>query len=124
MFYETLARIRPVKKKNCPLIRGVRLLEYPLIGENTVPSIVLASGSKPIGSLYIELNLQNVKMLINCFYNPHKAEIDNYLAVLNRFLGKHSTKYEKNFILGEFNVKNDYPKMWGEVYNFDKLVVP
>ena len=23
-------------KKNCPLIRGVRLLECPLIGENTV----------------------------------------------------------------------------------------
>ena len=35
VFNVTLTRIRPAKKKY-PLIRGVRLLECPLIGENTV----------------------------------------------------------------------------------------
>ena len=40
-----------------------------------IPSNFLASDNKPIESLYVELNLQNVKMLTNCSYNPHKAEI-------------------------------------------------
>ena len=70
-----------------------------------IPSNFIASDNKPIESLYVELNLQNVKMLINCSYNPHKADIDNHLAALNSFLDVHSTKYEKIFIVGDFNVE-------------------
>ena len=89
-----------------------------------IPSNFVASDNKPIESLYVELNLQNVKMLINCYYNPHKADIGNYLATLNSFLDVHSTKYEKIFIMGDFNVEIDDPKMqtFCEVYNFKSLI--
>ena len=50
-----------------------------------IPSNFLASDNKPNESLYVELNLQNVKMLINCSYNPHKVEIGNHLAALKFF---------------------------------------
>ena len=89
-----------------------------------VPSNFVASDNKPIESLYVELNLQNVKMLINCSYNPHKADICNHLPTLNSFLDVHSTKYEKIFIMGDFNVEIDDPKMqtFCEVYNFKSLI--
>ena len=48
-------------------------------------SSFLASDSKPIESLYVELYLQNNKMLINCSNNPYKDEIGNHLAGLNSF---------------------------------------
>ena len=70
--------------------------------------------TNPFESLYVELRLQNVKMLINCSYNPHNAEIGNHLAELNSFLVKHSTKYDKT----------DDPKMktFCEVYNLKSLI--
>ena len=40
-----------------------------------MPSNLLAFEYKPIKSLFIELNLQNTKILINCPFNPHKSEI-------------------------------------------------
>ena len=89
-----------------------------------IPSNFVASDNKPIESLYAELNLQNIKMLINCSYNPHKADIGNHLVTLNSFLDVHSTKYEKNFIMGDFNVEIDDPKMqtFCEVYNIKSLI--
>ena len=89
-----------------------------------IPSNFIASDNKPIESLYVELNLQNVKMLINCSYNSHKADIGNHLAALNSFLGVHSTKYEKSFIMGDFKVEVDDPKMqtFCKVYNFKSLI--
>ena len=63
-------------------------------------------------------------MLINCSYNPHKADIGNHLATLNSFLDVHSTKYEKIFIMGDFDVEIDDPKMqtFCEAYNFKSLI--
>ena len=52
-----------------------------IYGED-IPSNFLVSDNRSIESLYVELNLQNVKMLINCSYNPHKAEIGNNLATV------------------------------------------
>ena len=40
-----------------------------------IPSNLLAFEDKPIESLFIELNLQNTKILINCSYNPHKSMV-------------------------------------------------
>ena len=82
------------------------------------------TGIKPIESLYAELNLHNVKVLITCFYSPHKTEIGNYLAQLNIFLVEHSTKYEKVLILGDFNIEIFDAKMqtFCEVYNFNSLM--
>ena len=89
-----------------------------------IPLNFAASDNKPIESLYVELNLQNIKMLINCSYNPHKADIGNHLAALNNFLDIHSTKYEEIFIMEDFNVEIDDPKMktFCEVYNFKSLI--
>ena len=63
-------------------------------------------------------------MLINCSYNSRKADIGNHLAALNSFLDVHSTKYEKIFIMGDFNVKINDRKMqtFCGVYNFKSLI--
>ena len=76
-----------------------------------IPSNFLASDNKPIESLYVELNFQNVKMLKTCPYNPDKAEVGNHLAALNSLLDVNSTKYEKILILGDFHVEINDPKM-------------
>ena len=38
-----------------------------------IPSNLLAFEDKPIEGLFIDVNLQNTKMLINCSYNPQKT---------------------------------------------------
>ena len=70
-----------------------------------VPSNLFAFKGKPIKSLFIELNLQNTKILINCSYNPHKSEIKKHLTALRNSLHLHSSKYEKSLIFGDFNVE-------------------
>ena len=54
------------------------------------PSNPVASEDKPNKSLFIELNLQNTKILINCSYNPHKSEIKKHLTALRNSLDLHS----------------------------------
>ena len=94
--------------------------EIMLYVREDIPSNFPASGNKPTETLYVELNLQNVKMLINCSYNPRKAEIGNHLAALNSFLDENATQYEKILILVYFNVEINDPKMqtFYEMYNF------
>ena len=43
---------------------------------------------------------------------------------MQNFLGKHSTKYEKNLILGDFNVDIHDPQLqtFWEVYNLKSLM--
>ena len=43
-----------------------------------IPLNLIAPDKEPIESLYVELNLQNEKYLINCSYNPHKTMIRNH----------------------------------------------
>ena len=40
-----------------------------------IPSKLIAFEDQPIESLFIELKLQNTKILINCSCNPHKSDI-------------------------------------------------
>ena len=40
-----------------------------------IPSNLISFEDKPIESFFIELNMQNTKLLINCSYNPHKNDI-------------------------------------------------
>ena len=40
-----------------------------------ISSNLLGFEEKPIESLFIELNLQSTKILINCSYNPHKSMV-------------------------------------------------
>ena len=89
-----------------------------------IPSNLLAFEDKPIESLFIELNLQNTKILINCSYNPHKSEIKKHLTALRNSLDLHSSKYEKILILGDFNVEIEEANMksFCENYNLKSLI--
>ena len=75
------------------------------------PSNLLAFEDKPIESLFIELILQNTKILINCSYNPHKSEIKKAFDSFKNSLDLHSSKYEKVLILGDFNVEIEEANM-------------
>ena len=66
-----------------------------------IPFKLIAFEDKLIKSRFIELNLQNTKMLKNCFYNAHKSEIKRHLTELRNSLYLDSSKYKKIFILGK-----------------------
>ena len=76
-----------------------------------IPSNLLAFEDKPIESLFIELNLQNTKILMNCSYNPHKYEIKKHLTVLRNSLDLYSSKCEKILTLDDFNVEIEEANM-------------
>ena len=89
-----------------------------------IPSNLLAFEDESIESLFIELNLQNTKILINCFYNPQKSVIKKHLTALRNSLGLHSSKFEKILILGDFNVEIEVANMksFYENYNLKSLI--
>ena len=88
------------------------------------PSNLIAFEEKPNESFFIEINLQNKKMLINCSYNPHKSEIKKHLTALRHSLDSHSSKYDKVLILGDFNVGIEEANMQSfcESYNVKNLI--
>ena len=51
-----------------------------------IPSNLFALEDKLIESLFMELNLQSTKILINCSYNPHKSEIKKHWTALRNSL--------------------------------------
>ena len=89
-----------------------------------IPSNLIAFEEKPNESLFIEINLRNTKMLINCSYNPHKSEIKKHLTALRHSLDSHSSKYDKVLILGDFNVGIEEANMQSfcESYNVKSLI--
>ena len=58
-----------------------------------IPSNLFAFEDEPIETLFIELNLENTKILINCSYNPHKSEIKKHLTALRNSLDLCSSDY-------------------------------
>ena len=106
------------------LDRDSKIGEIMLYVRADIPSNLLAFQDKPIESLFIELNLQNTKVLINCSYNPHKSEIKKHYRALRNSLDLHSSKYEKMLILGDFNVEIEDANMtsFGENYNLKSLI--
>ena len=89
-----------------------------------IPSNLIAFEGKPIETIFIELNLQNTKMLINCSYNTHKSRIKKHLTALRNPFDLHSSKYEKILILGNFNVDIEEANMksFCENYNLKRLI--
>ena len=89
-----------------------------------IPSNLLDFEDKRIERLFIELNLQNTKIVINCSYNPHKSEIKKHLTALRNSLDIHSSKYEKVLMLGDFNVEIEEAnmKLFCENYNLKSLI--
>ena len=84
-----------------------------------IPSNLLTFVYKPIGILFIELTLQNTKILINFSYNPYKSDIKKHLTVLKNYLDVHSSKYEKILILGDFNMEIKEANMESYCENYD-----
>ena len=84
-----------------------------------VPLNLLAIEDKPIENLFIELNLQNTKILTNCSFNPHKSEIKTHLTALRNSLDSHSSKYEKVLILDDLNVEIEEANMKSFCENYD-----
>ena len=91
-----------------PLIGLIVILKvggHVICDRGYIPSNVIAFEDKPIESLFIGLNLQYTKILINCSCNPQKSEIKKHFTALRNFLDLHSLKYEKILILDDFNVE-------------------
>ena len=65
---------------------------------------LLATENAPLERLYIELNIRNIKWLLNCPHKPHKNMTELHLAGLNEYLDIYSSNYEEILILGDFNV--------------------
>ena len=76
-----------------------------------IPSTLVEAETRPVEGFYIELNLRNDKWLLNCSYNPHKNNVENYLKMLSYFLDSHSSTNEKVLILGDCNVEADDQNM-------------
>ena len=78
----------------------------------------------PSKGLFIELDLQNTKILINCSYNPYKSEIKKHLTVLRNSLDLHSSKYERILILCDFivEVEEAIMKSFCENYNLKSVI--
>ena len=84
-----------------------------------IPSNLLTFVYKPIGILFIELTLQNTKILINFSYNPYKSDIKKHLTALKNYLDVHSSKYEKILILVDFNMEKKEANMESYCENYD-----
>ena len=89
-----------------------------------IPSNLTAFEDTAIEGLFIEFNFQNTKMVIDCFYNPHKSEKKKHLAALTNYLDLHSSEYEKILILGYFNLEIEEANMksFCENYNLKNLI--
>ena len=44
-----------------------------------ITSSLVEAEAKPNEDFYVELNLCNGKLLLNCSYNPHKNNIENHV---------------------------------------------
>ena len=75
-------------------------------------------------SLQCILNLQNSKIQMYCYYNPHKSEIEKHVTVLRNSLDLHTLMYKQILILGDFNVEIEETNMksFCENYNLKSLI--
>ena len=88
-----------------------------------IPSNLLAFEDKPIKSLFISLNLQNIKIIINCSYNPYEYGIKKRLTALRNSLSLNSSEYEKILILGDFRVNIKEAKMESFCENYNLKIL-
>ena len=89
-----------------------------------ITSNLIAFEDKPIESRFIELNLQNAKVLINCSCNLLKFEVKKHLIALRNSLNLPFSKYEKTLVLGDFNeeIEEENMKSFSENYNLKSLM--
>ena len=57
-----------------------------------------------IEAFFIEINLKGNKWLICCSYNPNRTFVSNHLDHIAKGINTYSRKYDKTFLMGDFNV--------------------
>ena len=84
----------------------------------------VATGSAALEGLYVQLNLRNSKCLLNCSDILYKNMREKHLAGLSTYLDSHSSSYEKNLILRDFNaiIKENQMKFSCDMYGFHNLI--
>ena len=55
----------------------------------------------------VEINLKKKKLLLICYYNPHRSLISSNRYYLNNILDKYSISYENLVYMGDFNLTMD-----------------
>ena len=100
--------------------KGWRIMLYVIVD---IPSNLLAFEDKPIKSLFISLNLQNIKIIINCSYNPYEYGIKKRLTALRNSVSLNSSEYEKILILGDFSVNIKEAKMESFCENYNLKIL-
>ena len=80
------------------------------VGED-IQSSLLAIENNAVEGLRIELNLGNDKWLINCFYKSHKSTTSIHINKLSESLDLFSADFEKEIMIGDFNVEVNYNYM-------------
>ena len=76
----------------------------PLFIRKDIPSkVILIRPLKDFEDIFMELNFQKKKVLLSCFYNPHKNLISNHLNILGKILDTQMKIYDNFLIVGDFN---------------------
>ena len=84
----------------------------------------LSFKNKFIEALYIELNFQKKKQILNCLYNLDKNNISNHLKRLRKSLDLYSAKYENMILIRDFNVspEQSHMEIFCESYGLKNLI--
>ena len=100
-------------------------VKFFLFVKEDIPSNLVEAEAKPIEGFYAELNLRNDKWLLNYSFNHHKNNIGNHLKALSDILEAHCSIYEKELILGDFNLEVDENmKTFCDSYSLASLIKP
>ena len=84
-----------------------------------IPSKLLSLELLPMEGFYVEINPQKKKWLLCCSYNPNKNAIKSHIAILDKGLALHSSKYENFIVLGDINEGIDKSDMTVFCYTYD-----
>ena len=79
---------------------GILLYIRSDIPSKEIPNSRLLSPSE---GFFVEINLRKRKWLISCSYIPNKSLIQNHLLEISNKLDSCSSRYEKLFLMGDFN---------------------
>ena len=80
---------------------------------NDIPAKVVSTDDRPNESFYVEVNFRKKIWLLNCSYNPKHSSIESHLDSLSKSIDSLSSKYEKKFLLGDFNPCME--NIWGNL---------
>ena len=89
-----------------------------------IPAKLLRHAFPSAKNIFVEINPNKKKWLINRSCNLHKNNIESHLDVISRSLDTHSTKYENIVLFGDFNacVDDEALQTFCKSYSFISLI--